>query len=93
MKGISKNCFGWLKRNTRRKQIQTEKADSVGRNRKDSLGSRVYAAIFWPAGYYRSFLHVFVAAFAFEARNFSALTQYGMPFVTSAFGVFLVNVP
>ena len=93
MKVISEKCSDWHKLSIGRQQTQTEKADSVGYSRKSSLSSRVYATVFWPVGYYRPFLRVSVSTFAFEARDFSALTRYRTPFATGAFGVFLVDVP
>jgi hypothetical protein len=50
-------------------------------------------AVFRLVGYYRPFLRVLVSALAFETGDFSALTRYGMPLVTRASGVFLVDMP
>jgi hypothetical protein len=51
------------------------------------------AAIFRHAGKYRPLLIVLVSTLAFEAGNFAASARNGTPFVTTAFGGFLVDLP
>jgi hypothetical protein len=73
--------------------IQTDEADSAGRNRKGSLTSAAQRAVFGFARNYRPFLQVFVSALAFEAGDFSVLTRYWTPFVAGALGICLVDFP
>jgi len=53
----------------------------------------VSTAVFRHAGKYRPLLIVLVSTLAFEAGNFAASARNGTPFVTGAFGGFLVDFP